>query len=196
MTQFTVEPMTAQELGDYLGRVPRRPPPPEVPFLKSDDQDRWFRDPETRGLYWVARDAAGRLAGVFKFYRDQGEPARANEWLAGQGLPPIRGRVYSGAYIGVAPEYRRQGLATRLNDAMLDALRPGDVFRLGTHEPDGRGLNRAWLAARSGRVHVLYGNRYTAYQDYDPARVNYVVTDERDFGRVARPERVAARFSR
>lgn len=34
-------------------------------------------------------------------------------------------------------------------------------------------------------VNVLYGNRLTVYADYDPTKVNYVVSDADSFGRVA-----------
>lgn len=71
-----------------------------------------------------------------------------------------------------------------------EMLRPGDVLVLGSHEPDGKALNRAWLASVKGQVNILYGRMFSIYADYGPTRVNYVVSDadnygRDDFGRVA-----------
>lgn len=154
-----------------------------VPFADSDDTD-WHWKPEQRGQYWVAFDGK-KLIAAFKFYQWKRDKDEINQWLEKNGHPMITGNLYQGSYIGVHPDYRRQGLGTKLNNAVLGMMKPGDVFQLGTHEPDGKLLNQKWLSEVNGKINILYGKRYTTYLEYDPTRVNYVVTDDDSFGRVA-----------
>lgn len=175
---------------DRLSELLRKKRKTDVPFLDKDDFD-WLHEESTRGHYWVAEEH-GKIVAVFKFFLWPKNKEHLNQWLSEQGWPLVTGKVYNGAYIGVHPKYRRKGVATALNNAVLGMLAPGDVFVLGTHEPDGKLLNRAWLAENKGKVNIMYGPRYTAYADYDPTRPNYMVSDTDDFGRVA--SRVAQRF--
>jgi GNAT superfamily N-acetyltransferase len=163
----------------------------QVPFVDTDDAD-WYQKTPERGRYLVAQ-WDGKLVGVQKFYQWKKYQDWIEEALIREGRNSLRGTVYNGAYIAVHPEYRRRGVATALNDALRDMLKPGDIMILGTHEPDGKALNRQWLSAQGGRINILYGKGYDTYLDYDPTKVNYVVTDEEHFGRVS-PSRVAAKY--
>lgn len=154
-----------------------------VPFADKDDTD-WMHDTKDRGIYWVALEGK-KLVAAFKFYKWKHVKDDFNRWLEGEGHQIITGDIYQGAYIGVHPNHRRKGLGTQLNDAVLGMLKPGDVFQLGTHEPDGKLLNQKWLSTVKGRINILYGKRYMNYLQYDPTKVNYVVTDDESFGRVA-----------
>lgn len=163
-----------------------------VPFLDSDDLD-WMHPETERGQYWVATSGK-KIIAIRKFYHWSRIKDDANVWLKNQGLPLVQGSVYSGAYIAVHPDFRRKGIATALNEALLATLKPGDVFVLGTHEPDGLSLNRSWLGSHKGDFQILYSPRYTAYEAYDPTKINFMVTDTGNFGRVASPHQVSFRF--
>lgn len=181
---ITITTMSASQMDDLLRDEYKDRVETQVPFLDSDDTDWRMRDQTQRGQYVVAQDD-GKVVGIRKFYLWGNTKRDINQFLEAQGLPLVEGKVYQGAYVAVHPKYQRQGVGTALNNAVKDLLRPGDVLVLGSHEPDGKALNRAWLASMKGQVNVLYGNRLTVYADYDPTKVNYVVSDADSFGRVA-----------
>lgn len=186
---ITITTLSASQMDDLLRDEYRDRVETQVPFLDSDDTDWRMRDQTQRGQYMVAQDD-GKIVGIRKFYLWENTKRDINQFLEGQGLPVVKGKVYQGAYVAVHPDYRRRGVGTALNNAVKDMLRPGDVLILGSHEPDGKALNRAWLASVKGQVNILYGRRLSIYADYDPTRVNYVVSDadnygRDDFGRVA-----------
>lgn len=175
---LTAEEMDARLRDKYRDRVKTN-----VPYVDEDDTDWRMRDQSMRGSYFVA-SINDQIVGVRKFYHWPDMKRDVNQFLQAQGIPLVEGRVFNGAYVAVHPEFRRQGVATRLNEAVMAHLQPGDVMVLGSHEPDGKALNREWLSRVKGQVNIMYGGRLTSYIDYDPSRVNYVVSDD-SLGRLA-----------
>lgn len=178
-----ITPMGADEMWDLVNKQRSKRKRTGVPFLDGDNFDSTWSNQSHRGRYLVAQ-MDGLIVGVRKFYRWDDRLDEINGWLSEHGHPTIGGKMLIGAYIAVHPDYRRRGIATLLNNALLDLLSPGDLMQLGTHEPDGKSLNRAWLSSRRSQINVLYGNRFTGYLDYDPTKVNYVITDDESFGRI------------
>lgn len=165
--------MSADELNQELYLFSRKNSKIRVPFLGTDDFDRAF-NPDHKGRYLVAK-CLGKIVAVFKFYLWPRTKQDINEFLQRENLHLITGTVYQGAYIGVDPRFHRLGLGSKLNAAILGMMSPGDVFILGTHEPDGEALMRDWLPKQP--INLLFGERLSAYAGYDPTRVNFVVRD-------------------
>lgn len=147
----------------------------QIPYLDTDDLD-WRVEDSRRGVYYAAFDGP-TLVGVSKLYHWPEQAAHLNQWRQRNGLDPIQGKMYSFAYVAVHPSHRRRGVGMKLQNAVLQDLSPGDVLSMSYHEPEGKKLTRAWLSSSSAQP--LLGERYTAFERYDPTKKNVWVKDIR-----------------
>lgn len=137
---------------------------------------------EGRNLYVIVWDGP-KVVAARKIYKDlPGQKDHLNKWLEVEGLPLVRGHLYVSAYIGVDPEYRRQGLGLRMHDVVAEMMKPGDVLQFGSHEPQGAQLTSAWIR-RHPEFNIIFseGGRYPAYSRYDPSKKNFVIKDRSSY---------------
>lgn len=124
-----------------------------------------------------------KVVAARKIYKNlPGQKDHMNKWLKEKGLPTISGNLYVSAYIGVDPDYRRQGLGLKMHDAVAEMMDVGDVLQFGSHEPEGAQLTSAWLR-RHPEFNVIFaeGGRYLEYNHYNPKKKNFVIKDRGSF---------------
>lgn len=146
----------------------------DIRYLNTDDFD-WRSKLDNQGLY-VAAFSDNRLIGVRKFYSRLQDSKWVSTALAKYGLD-LNGKVYSSAYISVSPAYQRSGVASALNDFILEWLDPGDLYLFGTHEPSGKKFNKAWVSRNKNKLNLLVGENYDALDRYNPEAVNFWAQD-------------------
>lgn len=128
------------------------------------------------------------VLGYKSYFTDPSATQHVNRNRAANGLDPIKGRVVGGEAISVSR--KRLGIATALTDHLLfQIMRPGDIYKPSSYEPDGVKFTKTYLSRRSGRIHEMEDSHW--FTDYAPDQVNYLTRGVR---RMAR--RVARRFLR
>ena len=132
----------------------------DIPFLKTDTliPEPWSPGGIQSNAIYVCVFENTELVGVRKFYEIPKNRAEINKVLEEQGLPLVRGQIWTSGYISVREGRRRQGIASLMNDFILDLMDPGDVFCFGSHEPDGAKLDQTWLSKTSpGSIYLRQG---------------------------------------
>ena len=89
-------------------------------------------------------------------------------WLDYHGID-FSGDIYSGWNVSVHPDMRGKGLATKMTDAMVSHMKPGDILTLSSLEPDGAAFIKKWFSVSN--VNWFFSDE----PSYDPNRINLIV---------------------
>lgn len=139
-----------------------------VPYFSNDNYNTLW-DSESRG--WVALAiCGGKVVGAYKWHR----------------MPDYQGflgavrPVYSVAYVGVHPEFRRRGVARSLADLFFETvgMGPGNLIVLSGHRPDGVLFSSSYF--REG-FHLMSEDLYRDPPRADPERISVYFQDGYNF---------------
>jgi hypothetical protein len=109
--------------------------------------------------------------GVNKVYTQTVSEKVNNDVRVEMGLPPLIGKWWGHAFVDVHESSRRQGVAVKLFDKMLETMSPGDVFSSSDYSDMGLPFVISWAKSRSGKIHIIEDDYRLS--DYDPTMVNF-----------------------